>query len=172
MDNELLDLVDINDDVIGTINRMDYGRLLRENLGYIRASDLFIVNSKGQIYIPIRTAHKTIAPNGLDYSVGGHVGSGEDYLSAVIREAKEELNLDIAKSDLKLLAKTTSEDIRYIRHVYILMSDETPLLNPKDFVSAEWTSPTQLIRKIDEGHPAKSNLRETVMMLQDYLSSH
>ena len=78
MDDEILDLVDRDDNVIGTINRMDYDRMVAENLGYLRAVHLFILNSRGQIFVPIRTADKTVAPNGCDYSAGGHVGTGEE----------------------------------------------------------------------------------------------
>lgn|SRR5665213_762303 len=172
MDDELLDLVDRNDQVIGTINRMDYSRLLSEKLGYIRAADMFIINSKGQIYTPIRTSDKTIAPNGLDYSVGGHVESGEDYMSTIIREAQEELNLSISESEVYQIAKTTSDELRYIRCIYLMRSDKTPIFNPKDFVSAQWLSPIDVIGKIDSGHPAKTNLRETLLILQDYLRNH
>lgn len=169
MDDELLDLVDKDDTVIGTINRMDYDRLVSDDLGYIRAADLFILNSKGQIYAPIRTSNKTIAPNGYDYSAGGHVESGDDYLPTIIRESAEELNVTIRADDLELVAKTVSEKIRYIRCIYLLRSDETPQFNPKDFVRAEWLYPTELLRKIRAGHPAKSNLIETIEILQKYL---
>jgi isopentenyl-diphosphate delta-isomerase len=172
MDDELLDLVNKNDIVIGTINRKDYKQLLAKDMGYIRASDLFIMNSKGRLYVPVRTAHKTIAPNGHDYSVGGHVGSGDDYLSTIIREAKEELNIDIQKEDTAFITKTVSETIKYIRCVYLMYCDETPAFNPDDFVSAEWLYPDELINKIDEGHPAKSSLKDTVILLQGYLDSH
>ena len=172
MDDELLDLVDKNDNVIGTINRQDYKRLLDEELGYIRAADMFILNSKGQIYTPVRTADKTIAPNGLDYSVGGHVGSGEDYMSAIIRESQEELNLSITESEIEQIAKTTSDELRYIRCIYLMRSDKKPTFNPKDFVSAEWLTPHEVINKVDSGHPAKILLRETIIILEDYLKSH
>lgn len=171
MDDELLDLVDEHDNVIGSINRMDYNRLVSERLGYIRSADLFIMNSLGQIYTPTRTATKTISPNGLDYSVGGHVGAGEDYMSTILREAKEELNVEITENDLELVGKTFSDIIFYIRCVYLFRSDETPTFNPDDFVSAEWLLPEEIIQKIDEGHPAKSNLRETIVLLQEYLAN-
>jgi len=172
MDDELLDLVNERDEVIGTINRMDYARLLADKLGYIRAVDLFLVNNKAKIWVPIRTAHKTIAPGGYDYSTGGHVGAGENYLQSIIRETREEINLKVTPEQLEFMTKTVSEKIRYIREVYILRTDLTPTFNPDDFVSASWLEPQQLIQSIDQGHPAKSNLRETVVMLQDYLTTH
>lgn len=171
MDDELLDLVNEHDEKIGTINRNEYDRLLSEKLGYVRAIDVFIINSKGQLFIPTRTADKTIAPNGLDYSVGGHVSAGEDYITTVIREAKEELNIKVKESDLTFIAKVATAANRYIRGVYIMYSDDTPDFNPKDFVSAEWLYPEEVIAKIDGGHPAKQSIKETLIMLQTYLES-
>ncbi len=171
MDDELLDLVDRDDRVLGTINRKNYATFMSKKLGYLRAVDLFIVNSAGKVFTPVRTAHKTIAPNGLDFSVGGHVSSGDDYLSTVVREAEEELYLHIAPKELEFLAKIISEEIRYIRCVYVLRTDTTPSLNTNDFVKAEWLLPDELVAKIDSGHPAKMTLRETVLLLKDHLKN-
>ncbi len=169
MDDEILDLVNRSDEVIGTINRKDYALLLKENLGYIRAADLFILNSEGKIYVPTRTADKTIAPNGFDFSVGGHVESGEDYLTTIIREANEELNLNIESEYLMLIDKTIQDDIKYIRYLYLYRTDDTPIYNPHDFVTAEWMNPEELIEKIDNGHPAKSSLKPSISLLTQHL---
>jgi isopentenyldiphosphate isomerase len=171
MDDELLDLVDADDKVIGTINRKDYATLLQDKLGYIRSAELFIVNDEGNIWVPIRTADKTIAPNGYDYSVAGHVESGQGYLDTIIRETQEEINLAISQDDVELITKITSERIRYIRSIYILRSNENPNFNPEDFVSAEWLTPAKLIANIDAGHETKSSLREAVVVLQTYLQN-
>jgi len=172
MDDELLDLVNEKDVVIGTVNRKDYKQLLAEDKGYVRASNLFIINSEGKLYVPVRTAHKTIAPNGYDYSAGGHVGSGDDYLYTIIREVKEELNLDIQNEDLILVEKTVSNTLKYIYCVYLMYSDKTPSFNPDDFVGADWLYPNELIDKINEGHPAKATLKDSVMLLKEYLETH
>lgn len=168
-DDELLDLVNRADEVIGTINRKEYNRLLESDAGYLRAAQFFLVNSEGQVYVPVRTAHKTIAPSGYDYSAGGHVGAGDDYLSALVREAKEELDLDVSPEDLELIAKVVEDEIRYINCIYALRSDANPTLNPDDFVSAEWLTPAELIARIDAGHPAKDSLRGATLRLQEYL---
>lgn len=170
MDDEILDLVNRNDEIIGEINRKDYARLLSEGLGYIRAVDMFILNDKGQIYVPTRTSDKTIAPNGLDYSVGGHVSSGEDYITTLIRETEEELNIKIQEKDVEFVAEMISDEIRYIRHIFLLRRNQTPDFNPNDFVSAEWLFPDEVQQKIEEGYPAKNNLAETIEVLKNYLS--
>lgn len=49
-----------------------------------------MINSQGQFWIPRRTFDKKIFPGGLDFSVGGHVKSGESDETAFRREAVEE----------------------------------------------------------------------------------
>lgn len=169
-DDELLDLVDQNDNVIGTINRKDYSQLLEGNLGYIRAAQMYVINAANEIFVPIRTANKTIAPNGFDYSAGGHVGTGDTYEEALVRETKEELYMDVITDDLEFIAKVREDEIKYINCIYILRSDDTPQLNPEDFVSAEWLKPSELIAKIDAGHPTKDSLRRSTELLQEYLA--
>lgn len=169
MENEVLDIVDKDDLVIGTIDRKDYLRLIDDSLGYIRASELFIMNGEGKLWIPIRTASKIIAPNGYDYSAAGHVESGDSYLNTIIRETMEEINLEISEGEIELVTKMRSDDVKYFRSIYLLRSEVTPNFNPNDFVSAEWLTPVELIQSIDAGHPAKSSLKDTVMALQEYL---
>jgi len=170
MDDEILDVVDGYDRVIGTVNRKNYDQFLQNGSGFIRASELFIINDEGKLWVPIRTAEKTIAPNGYDYSAAGHVESGEDYIETIIRETDEEINLKVAPEQLEFVAKLKSVSIKYIRSIYLLRTNDTPMFNPTDFVSAEWLSPEELITSIDKGHPAKSNLRDTVITLQTYLA--
>lgn len=55
-EDEILDLVDDKDEVIGKISRSQYDRLVTEKLDYIRAIYMFIRNSKGQLWVPKRTA--------------------------------------------------------------------------------------------------------------------
>jgi len=164
-EDELLDLVNQDDEVIGTIMRSDYDRLAEEKHGWIRAIDMFIINSQGQLWIPKRPPHKKIAPNGLDFSCGGHVGSGESYTESALREIEEELNVSLNKDDLEFVKKFRDDDIRYFREVYIYRSDETPQYNTDDFVSAEWITPTELLAKLESGVAAKGSIAPTVKEL-------
>lgn len=163
-EDELLDLVDDNDNVIGTIQR---GENPADMGGYIRAAELLIVNNKGELWIPRRTMHKRISPGGLDFSAAGHVASGDDYLETLHRETEEELNLKLDESKLEFLHKFTPRPdlLPYFRTVYLYRSDDTPQYNPDDFSEAFWIMPAELLQKIRAGEPAKRSLTETIQYL-------
>ena len=85
---EWFDLVDENDNVIGKV----------ENLKDIPANTLrfiniIIINDKNEILVPKRSSNRRIFPNCYDFSVGGHVSSGETYEQAAYRELEEELGI-------------------------------------------------------------------------------
>lgn len=168
--DELLDLVNEKDQKLGTIWRSEYNRLEKENLGYVRAVEMFIINSKGEFWIPKRTADKRIAPNGLDFSVGGHVSSGESYIEAMLKEIREELNLDLAEKDLEFVTTIGPDANRYIRKMYIYRSDQTPDFNPMDFTSASWLAPEAVIEMLDSGIPAKQSLKEAAVLATEWLA--
>lgn len=163
--DELLDVVDADDRVIGTVWRSGYGDFAKEKRGNIRVVELFIQNDKGQIWIPKRTATKKIAPNGLDYSMGGHVESGQSYEEAALREIKEELNLNLTAADLVVIKKFEPNNLPLFRTLYLYKTNDAPAYNPDDFVSAEWISPSDLIEKLDAGVPSKDNMHEAVASL-------
>jgi isopentenyl-diphosphate delta-isomerase len=168
--DEILDLVDETDKVIGTISRSNANVLTSGKL-YIRAADMYIVNDKGELWVPKRTENKVIAPGGLDFSVGGHVETGENYLSTILRETEEELNLQLTPEDVVLIDIIRRDDTQYFSALYLHRSNTEPQFNPDDFVSAEWLSPEALIQKIDSGTPAKGNVRfavETLIKSQVY----
>jgi len=169
-DDEVLDLVDKNDKVIGTILRTQKIKLAGQRVGYLRAAEILICNKYGQLWIPRRSKKKAIAPGGLDYSASGHVASGESYLQTAIRETEEELNLKVEPKFLKLLHKFPPEgdEKLFFRTVYVYESDETPDYNSDDFSGYEWVTPEELLKKLKNGEPAKRSLAETI----GYLIEH
>jgi 8-oxo-dGTP pyrophosphatase MutT (NUDIX family) len=165
MEDELLDLVNGKDELIGTIWRSQYDEMVGKKLGNVRAVEMLIQNDDGKLWIPKRTADKRIAPNGLDYSTGGHVSSGESYIQSALREIEEELNLVLTEADLTFIKKFAPLDLPYFRTLYIYHANDAPDFNPNDFVSAEWLTPQELIDKLDAGVPAKTNMCETISVL-------
>jgi len=164
--NELLDLVDKNDKVIGTIHRKNSPSLSKTKLGFIRASTALIQNDKGELWIPRRAANKHIAPNGLDSSMQEHVGSGESYLQAAVRGFKEELNIAITPDQLQYIGTVApNDDLYYFVALYVFKSNVAPKYNESDFVDYEWIRPEELARRLISGEQAKTSLLSTVNML-------
>lgn len=87
---ELLDIVDINDKVIGATNKNE----AHEN-GYChRISAVYVFTHDKKLLVQLRKKDGL-----LDHSVGGHVKQGESYDAAAIRESKEELGITTKKLD-------------------------------------------------------------------------
>ncbi|MFI9647049.1 NUDIX domain-containing protein [Streptomyces sp. NPDC052040] len=87
--DELLDIVDENDRVIGQSPRGEaYARGLRHRCVFIEARD-----GEGRLFVHRRTPTKLVFPSLYDMFVGGVVGAGESYDEAALREAEEELGV-------------------------------------------------------------------------------
>lgn len=87
--DELLDIVDERDQVVGQARRHDaYARRLRHRCVFVLARD-----AAGRVFVHRRTARKLVFPSMYDMFVGGVVGAGESYHQAALREAEEELGV-------------------------------------------------------------------------------
>ena len=159
--DEYLDLVDEDDQVIGRKLRSE---IYAEGLSNFRVINAFIVNTKGELWIPRRALTKRIYPLCLDMSVGGHVESGEIYDQAFARETKEEVNLEIAKVPWRFLGKLTprQDKVSAYMHVYEIQWNATPLYSLDDFVEDFWLTPRALLDRIAAGDRAKSDLPKLV----------
>lgn len=170
-DQEILDVVNENDEVIGTINRGDMSSLKQTPGRYLRTIEMFIQRPDGAIYLPRRSTQKKIAPGGLDLSVAGHMLSGETYEQACVREIKEEAGIDATIDQLILIAKVKpSSAIVYFRNIYLFRTDTTPQLSP-EHTEATWISLDKLESTVQNDIPTKETLYEDITLLLDYLSS-
>ena len=87
---EMLDLVDENDRVVGTVRR----GAVHGNPGLRhRAVHVFVRSRGGEIFLQKRAAGKLVAPGKWDTSVGGHLAAGQSYEEAARREMEEELGI-------------------------------------------------------------------------------
>ncbi|MEO6729095.1 MAG: NUDIX domain-containing protein [Candidatus Dojkabacteria bacterium] len=155
--NEIIDVVNDNDEVLKQISREDSYTLLGEG-EFVRVVNAFIVNSKGELWIPKRTATKRNFPNCLDFSCGGYVQAGETYEDALKEELKEELNLETENIELMGYLSPIKDGVAAFMRVYKISQDEPPVFNTDDVQSAEWISPHDLAKKLEAGTPAKSDI--------------
>jgi len=97
---EWFDLVNANGKIIGKAPRS----AVHGNPRLIHpVVHLHVFNKNGQIYLQKRAKNKDVQPGKWDTAVGGHVLAGEDVISALKREALEEL--DIKKDNFQPLYK-------------------------------------------------------------------
>jgi len=88
MSKELVSVVDEQDNVIGTKARDD---LTQKDI--VRVSVLWIENSEGKVLLQQRALTKKIGPGQWGPAVAGTVEAHETYLSNIIKEAEEEIDL-------------------------------------------------------------------------------
>ena len=157
--DELLDIVDEQDQVIGILPRsVAYERNI---LFSLRAVWLLIKNEDGKFWIPRRVATKKVLPHCLDGSAVGHVSSGETYEQSMIREVAEELNIDIADMDYKFIGKLTPQQgaICFIKIFELNVPNSFVIdYNKEDFSEFFWLTPQEIIQKYKDGEKMKDTL--------------
>lgn len=165
--DELLDLVDDNDQVIGAIWRSEAIRTKSKNF---RAVAGFLVNKKGQLWIPRRVAQKVSFPSAFDMSFAGHVSSGETYEKAFAREVAEELRLDVSILSWRILGKMTpsADGLACFSLIYEISYEQTPNYNRDDYCEAFWLYPHEVLEKLAAGQRSKEGL--PLMIKRFYMS--
>jgi isopentenyldiphosphate isomerase len=73
-----------------------------------RAFHLWVMHPDGYVLLQRRSRAKDLAPGKVDVSVGGHLRAGEIWLDA-LREAEEEIGLELRPGDVELLGTARSE---------------------------------------------------------------
>ena len=103
---EFLDILDENGVNTGkTASRADVHKY-----GYWhKVVHVWIINSKNELLLQLRSMEKENHPGEWDISVGGHIPAGEDDVSSAIRETEEEIGLKITPTDLKFIGSVSQE---------------------------------------------------------------
>lgn len=137
--NEILDVVDIDDEVVGQATRGE----IHEKGWLHRAVHIFLFNSAGEIYIQRRSSFKDRHPSKLDSSAAGHVDSMESYEEAAKRELHEELGII---EELSFVLKVSACDETDSEHVllYSAQSDTMPVPDSKEISWGKFVDPLDL----------------------------
>ena len=102
---EALDIVDACGEPTGQI--FDKQTVHEQGLRH-RDVHVWITNGRDLLQQQ-RHQDKSIMPGAWDISVGGHVGAGESYVDAAIRESREELGLTISRGRLVRLGRVATQ---------------------------------------------------------------
>lgn len=126
-----------------------------------KAVVVFIINSKNQVLLQRRSPNKRMWPNMWDVTAGGHVLAGEFGFEAIIREAKEELGIELNKNEMTFLGSSISTnnkaDIinKHFNEYYIVNKDldETRLtLQKEEVTEVKWIDKNDIIQKIKNNY--------------------
>jgi isopentenyldiphosphate isomerase len=111
MSIELFDVVDRQDNVIGTTDKKT-----AHSTGELhRVVAVYVFNQQGELYV-----QQHPRDGKWDHSVGGHVSKGETYAEAAAREAEEELG--ITQPLEELATALSGEEYSYEQHLFGLYS--------------------------------------------------
>ena len=132
--DELVDVVDEADQVIGLATR---GDIRRRNLRH-RSVYIFVFNPQGQLLVHRRTATKDVFPDHWDLAVGGVVQAEEAYEAAARRELAEEVGIAAVPLRRLFPFRYDDEHNQVVGMVYSCTWDGALRLQAEEIAVAEW----------------------------------
>jgi isopentenyl-diphosphate delta-isomerase type 1 len=139
---ELLDIVDIDDRVIGVKTR---GEIHAESLMH-RSVHILVFNSQGELFIQKRSMGKDENPGLWDTSAAGHVDSGETYQACAIRELDEELGIRSGVVVPEYLFHIAPSKFNGMEHsdIYRCVFDGELFLQEEEIDEGKWLSKSDM----------------------------
>jgi len=130
---ELVDVLDADGNVIGTATR----REMRERSLPHRCCYVLVFNTRGELFIHLRTSTKDVHPSHWDVTVGGVLAAGEDWPDGTRREIREELGID-AQAEKVFPFHYTDANSEVFAWVYCLTHDGPFTLQSEEIVRGEF----------------------------------
>jgi len=147
MNEEIFDVVNAQDEVIGRKPRNEVHRLGLMH----RATHVLVFNKHGQVFLQKRSMKKDRQPGLWDSSTSGHVDSGEDYDACAVRELREEIGLRVSEVPRRLFKLPASVETDQ-EHVWVYRCEaEGPFqLHPDEIERGDWFEPAEVTRWMKE----------------------
>jgi isopentenyldiphosphate isomerase len=138
MSDEILDVVNEMDQIIGQQSRSEIHRLgLRH-----RAVHVLVFNARGEVFLQKRSLQKDCFPGTWDSSASGHLACGEEYDACAVRELREELGLEVAAPPQRLFkidaCPQTGQEFVW---VYRCQAEGPFKLHPDEIERGGWFAP-------------------------------
>ena len=152
---ELLDVVDANDRVVGVRTR---GEVHRLGLMH-RSVHILVFNRNDELFIQKRSMSKDNNPGLWDSSAAGHLDRGEDYPDCAIRELTEELGIVVA-APLESLFRLSASQQTGMEHcaVYRCINDGPFQLQEEEIDEGTWIRISDMDRRVSEEDPTLTSI--------------
>ena len=144
-----------------------------------RAVVLFVINDLDEVLLQKRSSTKKMWPNLWDITAGGHVLTNEFGYEAIIRETKEEINLDLKREDLTFIGCTISKNINnglidnHFNEFYVVHKNidiNTLTIDANEVSALKWISKDELITKIHNNYEDITSKQGCWECLEKYFS--
>ena len=156
---ELFDVLDENGEFTNQVETRE--ECHKKGLWH-KAVVVFILSMDNKkVLLQKRSASKKLWPNLWDLTAGGHVLTGELGYQSAIRETKEEIGIDITKSDLEFIGASRSENIsgniinRHFNEYYIVHKDldiNDIVLQEDEVQDIKWIDKDEVINRINDNY--------------------
>ncbi len=134
---ENFDVVNDQDQVI---DRLPRSEVHARNLLH-RSVHALVVDRNQRVFLQHRSDDRDCDPGLWDSSVGGHLQAGEEYDHAIIREAQEELGIELEVTPPRLFKLQASQDTAYeFCWVYQVYDDGPFKIDPNEATEGRWFS--------------------------------
>lgn len=167
---ELWEVLDREGNPTGEIMEK-YDKKVFERGLYHLGSDVWIINSDNKILIQKRSPLKRLEPN-VWAMTGGSVILGENSLKTIVREAKEELNIDINSDNLKFITKFRTGNVWIDTYLLKCDYDISKMKFQEDEVSdAKWATWEEIDGLVNNGQFIKNRWEFVSKILKDEIEN-
>ncbi len=141
MTEELFDVVNERDEVVGRERRSEVHRLGLKH----RSVHVLIFNQRGELFLQKRSMKKDNFPGTWDSSASGHLAPGESYDDAALRETEEELGVRLRPPPTRLfnLAACPETGQEFV-WVYRAAHEGPFKLHPDEIETGAWFAPERI----------------------------
>ncbi len=138
--SEVFDVVNEHNEVIGQETR---GEVHKRKLLH-RAVHIFVINSRGKIYLQQRSHLKDVSPLKWDSSAAGHLDAGESYAASAIRELNEEIGIEVTATELAAEIPAGDNTDHEFVELRLAKHDGPIRCLPEEIATGEWFIPEDI----------------------------
>lgn len=143
-------LVDLNDQMLGTMEKMAAHRCGKLH----RAISVFVINSRGEVLLQQRARGKYHSAGKWSNTCCSHPRPGEDTVIAAARRLQEEMGLQCELThaftfDYQVVLENGLSEFE-LDHVYLGTTDRLPVPDPAEVASYAYRSPELISESLEK----------------------
>jgi len=138
--SEIFDVVNERNEVTCQLTR---GEVHARKLLH-RAVHIFVINSRGKIYLQQRSHLKDVSPLKWDSSAAGHLDAGESYAASAVRELEEEIGIRVTATELAAQIPAGDHTDHEFVELHLARHDGPIRCQPDEIATGEWFKPEDI----------------------------